>query len=362
MGGMPIPPEPRPDQPDEPAAAAPVPGTGSVLFSHAPAPEPEPSGGAAGAEQTGWPWFLPQDGLRRDHLAGAVDAETDPAGAAAAYAQIPLVAAATALLEHVGDGREVTADGGLPLAEVHALLDAWQLDPGGQELTTMWQVGEIAGPWNALLSGGWLTVTGTRVHPADGVTPAASPTQDPAAFVRFARALTLLLVLDALRQEPAGASRAPRCSRPRRRRRPRPPSPASPVRCPCCWCSMRCGRIPSAAACSGTRTPSQPSCTPSPPRASRSRPRSGSRSIAAWSRRTPPATPTWTRSSGTGAPRATSRRWPPTVCCTARSRPTGRRTAGAAPSRRWSRSSARWRWPTTPTPRGDRRIRCLSCA
>src|SRR5699024_1771625 len=120
MGGMPIPPEPRPDQPDEPAAAAPVPGTGSVLFSHAPAPEPEPSGGAAGAEQTGWPWFLPQDGLRRDHLAGAVDAETDPAGAAAAYAQIPLVAAATALLEHVGDGREVTADGGLPLAEVHA--------------------------------------------------------------------------------------------------------------------------------------------------------------------------------------------------------------------------------------------------
>src|SRR5699024_2791349 len=107
-----------------------------------------------------------------------------------------------ALLEHVGQGREVTADGGLPLAEVHALLDAWQLDPGGQELTTMWQVGEIAGPWNALLSGGWLTVTGTRVHPADGVTPAASPTQDPAAFVRFARALTLLLVLDALRQDP----------------------------------------------------------------------------------------------------------------------------------------------------------------
>ena len=202
MGGMPIPPEPRPDHPDEHDARAPLPDTGAVLFSHAPAPEPEPSDGAADGEQTGWPWFLPQDGLRRDHLAGAVDAETDPAGAAAAYAQIPLVAAATALLEHVGDGREVTADGGLPLAEVHALLDAWQLDPGGQELTTMWQVGEIAGPWNALLSGGWLTVTGTRVHPADGVTPAASPTQDPAAFVRFARALTLLLVLDALRQDP----------------------------------------------------------------------------------------------------------------------------------------------------------------
>src|SRR5699024_10135567 len=198
--------------------------------------------------------------------------------------------------------------------------DAWQLDPGGQELTTMWQVGEIAGPWNALLSGGWLTVTGTRVHPADGVTPAASPTQDPAAFVRFARALTLLLVLDALRQDPERGGLF--------------------------------GDPDTFAALLHTLAP----------RASRSRPRSGSRSIAAWSRRTPPATPTWTRSSGTGAPRATSRRWPPTVCCTARSRPTGRRTAGAAPSRRWSRSSARWRWPTTPTPRGDRRIRCLSCA
>ena len=199
MGGMPTPPQPRPDQPD---AQPRVPDTGAVLFSHAPAPEPDPSDVAADAEQTGWPWFLPQDGLRRDHLAGAVDAETDPAGAAAAYARIPLVTAATALLEHVGEGREVTADGGLPLAEVRALLEAWQLDPGEQELTTMWQVGEIAGPWNALLSGGWLFVTGTRAHPADGVTPAASPRQDPAAFVRFARALILLLVLDALRQDP----------------------------------------------------------------------------------------------------------------------------------------------------------------
>src|SRR5699024_5762953 len=178
MGGMPTPPQPRPDQPD---AQPRMPDTGAVLFSHAPAPEPDPSDGTADAEQTGWPWFLPQDGLRRDHLAGA---------------------AATALLEHVGEGREVTADGGLPLAEVRALLEAWQLDPGEQELTTMWQVGEIAGPWNALLSGGWLSVTGTRAHPADGVTPAASPRQDPAAFVRFARALILLLVLDALRQDP----------------------------------------------------------------------------------------------------------------------------------------------------------------
>src|SRR5699024_6719884 len=59
VGGMPTPPQPRPDQPD---AQPRVPDTGAVLFSHAPAPEPDPSDGAADAEQTGWPWFLPQDG------------------------------------------------------------------------------------------------------------------------------------------------------------------------------------------------------------------------------------------------------------------------------------------------------------
>src|SRR5699024_12505727 len=130
MGGMPSPPEPRPDHPDEHDARAPLPDTGAVLFSHAPAPEPEPSGGATGAEHTGWPWFLPQGGLRRDHLAGAVDPETDPAGAATAYAQVPLVAAATALLAHVGEGREVTADGGRPLAEVPRRGGPGQLAPG----------------------------------------------------------------------------------------------------------------------------------------------------------------------------------------------------------------------------------------
>lgn len=199
MGGMSTPPEPHPDHPD---TQAPPPDTGAVLFSHAPSPEPGPTESTAGAEQTGWPWFLSQDGLRRDHLAGAVDAETDPVGAAAAYAQVPLVRAATGLLEHVGEGCEVTADGGLPLAEVRALIEAWRLDPGMPEPATMWQVGEIAGPWNALLSGGWLSVTGTRVRPADGVTPPASPTEDPGAFVRFGRALILLRVLDALKQDP----------------------------------------------------------------------------------------------------------------------------------------------------------------
>src|SRR5699024_12602398 len=109
MGGMPTPPQPRPDQPD---AQPRVPDTGAVLFSHAAAPEPDPSDGAADAEQTGWPWFLPQDGLRGAHLASAVDAETGPAGAAAASARTPRDTAATARAGPGAVGRPGAADGG----------------------------------------------------------------------------------------------------------------------------------------------------------------------------------------------------------------------------------------------------------
>lgn len=177
-------------------------GADTPLFSHAPDPELADAAGSADAGQTGWPWFLPQDRLRGELPRRAVDAEEDPVRAAAAYARIPLVHRAGALLELVGEGREVTADGALTLADVRTVLESWQLDLGAQELTTMWQVGEIAGPWNALVSGGWLHLTGTRVAPGEGVTPAASQQEDPAGFVRCARALILLLVLDALKQDP----------------------------------------------------------------------------------------------------------------------------------------------------------------
>lgn len=206
MGCMPTQREPRRDHHprDEHENRDPAAGSGSALFSHAPEPEPEATdaAGSAGAEQTGWPWFLPQDGLRHDLMESSVADETDPAVAANLYARSPLVRGAVRLLEHVGEGREVTADGGLPPAEVRALAGAWQLDLGGQELTSMWQVGEIVGPWNALVSGGWLSLDGSWVMPTEGVTPAASQADDPEAFVRFSRALILLLVLDALTQGP----------------------------------------------------------------------------------------------------------------------------------------------------------------
>ena len=206
MGTMPTQHEPHRDHHprDDHDSEVPGPGSGSALFSHAPEPEPETTdaAGSGGAEQTGWPWFLPQDGLRRDDMESSVDVETDPAAAAAAYGQIPLVRGAGRLLEHVGESREITSTGGLRTADVRALVEAWQIDLEVQELTSMWQVGEIVGPWNALVSGGWLSLTSTRVRPGDGVTPAASQAEDPEAFVRFSRALILLLVLDALKQGP----------------------------------------------------------------------------------------------------------------------------------------------------------------
>ncbi|MDN6301963.1 MAG: hypothetical protein L0J57_02780, partial [Brachybacterium sp.] len=65
---MPTQREPRRDHHprDEHENRDPAAGSGSALFSHAPEPEPEATdaAGSAGAEQTGWPWVLPQDGLR----------------------------------------------------------------------------------------------------------------------------------------------------------------------------------------------------------------------------------------------------------------------------------------------------------
>ncbi|ASK66244.1 hypothetical protein CFK39_10915 [Brachybacterium avium] len=177
-------------------------GSGAVFFSAAPEPDTTDPVDAAGQGQTGWPWFLPQSGLRRDLLESAADVDQDPAGAAAVYAGIPLVHGAVRLLEHVGEGCEVTSDGALPLADVRALVVSWQLDLGGQELTSMWQVGEVVGPWNALVSGGWLELSSTWVGPGEGMAPAVPQAEEPAAFVRFARALILLLLLDVLKQSP----------------------------------------------------------------------------------------------------------------------------------------------------------------
>lgn len=110
----------------------------------------------------------PGGDLQREHLDAAVDVEQDPAGAAAGYGRIPLVQRAVTLRELVSEGRQVASTGALRLADVRAVIDAWQIDLGRQKLTSMWQVGEIVGPWNALLDGNWLELSSTRVRPGQG--------------------------------------------------------------------------------------------------------------------------------------------------------------------------------------------------
>lgn len=178
----------------------PVPDDLSVVFSAAPAPEAADAASADPAEPTGWPWFLPQDGLGREELEPTVDVEDDPVGAAETLARIPLVRGAVALLEHVGEGLPLTSEGELGSGDVRALAAAMGLDLGEQEPVSMREIGAIVGPWNSLIAGKWLSVSGGEVVPGEGMVPAAARSEDPAAFVRFARAVIVLLVLESLRQ------------------------------------------------------------------------------------------------------------------------------------------------------------------
>lgn len=170
----------------------------SVVFSAAPAPEAEDAAPADAAALTGWPWFLPQDGLRHEDLVHAVD--EDPRDAAESLARIALVRRAVTLLEHIGSGRPLTSEGELDPADVRALAVAMDLDLDEQEPVSMREIGAIVGPWNSLIAGKWLSVSGGEVVPGEGMVPAAARSEDPAAFVRFARAVIVLLVLESLGQ------------------------------------------------------------------------------------------------------------------------------------------------------------------
>lgn len=145
----------------------------SVVFSAAPAPAAEETPDAP--DHAGGTWFLPEVGPRTEDLASTIDVENDPTGAAVTLARIPVVRGAVELLAEVGEGRGLSELDGLE---------------------------EHVGPWNALVAGRWLGMDGERIVPGEGMVPPASQAEDPAGFVRFARALLVLLVLEGLRQGP----------------------------------------------------------------------------------------------------------------------------------------------------------------
>ena len=74
MEGMPEQHSTRDDHPGPRRTPDPVPDPGdmSVVFSAAPDPAADTAPPDA-PEPTGWPWFLPQDGLRREDLDRAAD-------------------------------------------------------------------------------------------------------------------------------------------------------------------------------------------------------------------------------------------------------------------------------------------------
>lgn len=178
-------------------------GTGSAFF-----PDPPDRDGSAGdgdwsheavpddAPAPSWPWFLPDENPAALELSDEDLPDDDPAALTAVHAEVPLVQRAVRLLEFVGEGRQVTSTGALRLADVRTLLEEWGIDPGPRRLTTMWQIGEIVGPWTALAAGGWITLTSTRVRPGDQpLEPCVSAQEDPEAFTLFARAILTILLL-----------------------------------------------------------------------------------------------------------------------------------------------------------------------
>lgn len=143
-----------------------------------------------------WPWFLPAPSAMEDSLRALDEVEDDAGPLIAAHAEVPLVQRAVDLLEFVGSGRSVTSTGALKLVDVRSLVEQWGLDLGAEKLSSMWQVDQIAGPWTALIAGGWLTITSTRVRRGEkAITPYAPAAEDPETFLAFARAVMMCLLI-----------------------------------------------------------------------------------------------------------------------------------------------------------------------
>lgn len=183
-------------------AAAPVPSGGSAFFPDA-AGQGASSAADGFADAPPWPWFLPDRSEMEQPLLALAQAEEDPRAIAAEHAEVALVQRAAQLLEFVGDGRPATATGALKLVDVRHLIEEWGLDLAPERLTSMWQVDEITGPWVALLTGGWITTTGTKVRPGDeALAPYSPASEDAESFTRFARAAMLMLLISISQEDP----------------------------------------------------------------------------------------------------------------------------------------------------------------
>lgn len=155
-----------------------------------------------GQQEPDWPWFLPAPEEERAGWSAEDSAVTeDPAAFAVQHVEVTLVARAIALLDLVGEGREITDSGALVLADVRILVQRWELPMGAEQPESMWDVPELVGAWTALTAGGWIEVTGDSARPGEGASPYVPAEKDPDAFIQFARALMGILLLTLSQQK-----------------------------------------------------------------------------------------------------------------------------------------------------------------
>ncbi|MFC7374639.1 MULTISPECIES: hypothetical protein [unclassified Brachybacterium] len=151
----------------------------STPFDPDTAPRESP---AAGVSTSAWPWFLPAP----DEDIGNPLAGTDPGQEREAFAANSFVQRAVAVLEFVGDGRRVTGTDALGRADSAALLEQMGIERG---VRSMWDHPELAGPWIALLDGGWLEIGAGWVRRETGPVRFVPASEDPDGFVEFGHAV-----------------------------------------------------------------------------------------------------------------------------------------------------------------------------
>lgn len=140
-----------------------------------------------------WPWFLPEP----EQDDGIVLETTLPVDELPAYAANDLVRRAATILDLVGEReRRVTGTGALGRADCAELLERGAGGAGAsRSVRTMWERPEIAGPWITLLDGGWLDITGGRVHRETGPVPYVPAAADAEGFVAFGHAVLTATLL-----------------------------------------------------------------------------------------------------------------------------------------------------------------------
>lgn len=136
------------------------------------------------ADENAWPWFLPEPSAEPvverpyEQIRGE-------------FEDTPFIVRARALLDFVGDGRDVEAGGTLGDDDTATLMEQLGIE---RDATTMLECPELVGPWITLYDGEWIRIEGRRATRGDGIAPATSPETDPEGYATFVQTLLARLM------------------------------------------------------------------------------------------------------------------------------------------------------------------------